>query len=469
MSDITRRDFLKFALVSGALYGAGGLPDLAGRARAAGFPAPAGRVLVNVMLEGGPDLRHLLPPPFDPDPQSFGYRHWQARAGVHGITDAPAAWRARWENDYFTLEDAGTGFGMLRSCGWLKRMWDAGRVAIVCNVVGASSRNHAHAQLVLEQGDPDISVNDTERPGWGGRLVAASGGNVLSLTRSPRNFCYGPLAGEGTGRSGQRLVSAPDMRQFNLFRPSAEEASLSATSIMSRSLFSYYAALDRSGEAPAGIRGLLDMERSIRDLGDALDTRLAGEPLPPSLAALRAGEGINSAYFGLQTANLFDALLASDLLSLRVASLEYGGWDTHHSQRRRIERNLEDLFGDGRAFDLLYQELPGWLQDELVLVFGGEFGRQLRGNPDGGTDHGRGNYMLIVGNPVNGGLYGTPYPEEELARLGTKGADIEGRTDIDAVLAQVADFVAPGSAATVFPQAQTAQVEAGVSLDRLFV
>lgn len=189
---MNRRDFLKASLASGALYSAGGLPLFGGTAHASGFAPLNHRVLVNVMLEGGPDMRHLLPPAFDPNPLSYGYRYWQAKAPAHSIGDTVAAWEQRWQNDYFDVSDGETQFGILKSCGWLKRMWDAGNVAIICNAVGARTRDHYHCQLVLDQGNMTSDPNDFDRPGWGGRLSAAAGGNVLALTRFPRRFCYGP-------------------------------------------------------------------------------------------------------------------------------------------------------------------------------------------------------------------------------------------------------------------------------------
>ena len=39
--------------------------------------------------------------------------------------------------------------------------------------------------------------------------------------------------------------------------------------------------------------------------------------------------------------------------------------------------------------------------------------------------------MLVIGNGVNGGIYGTMFPEEELARLDVVSADINGLTEFN--------------------------------------
>ena len=46
--------------------------------------------------------------------------------------------------------------------------------------------------------------------------------------------------------------------------------------------------------------------------------------------------------------------------------------------------------------------------DEVVMMIFSEFGRRIKDN-GGGTDHGSGGGAFVVGNRVNGGLYGE-YP-----------------------------------------------------------
>ena len=130
---------------------------------------------------------------------------------------------------------------------------------------------------------------------------------------------------------------------------------------------------------------------------------------------------------------------------------------------------MEDLFGDGKALDVLYQELPPSVLDNTVFVLGGEFGRQLRANGDNGTDHGRGTSILIIGNGVQGGVYGEMFPEEELERLSDSSSDINGRTTIDTIYSRVCDWVQPSTSGLVFPDQTLSMIEAGVNLDALFL
>ena len=199
------------------------------------------------------------------------------------------------------------------------------------------------------------------------------------------------------------------------------------------------------------------------------------EPIPPAIEALYQGDNtLASTYFGLQVRNLRDSLALANMLNLCALSMEYVGWDSHKGQKDFIEPKLEDLFGLGKGLDTLYQEIPREAADKLVFVIAGEFGRQLKANGAGGCDHGRGNTLLVIGNPVNGfgadkvsTAYGDMFPLEELDRLDQKTPDINGQTSIEPVLARVCDYVAPGAGNAVFPNHASRIVEPGVDLDGL--
>jgi uncharacterized protein (DUF1501 family) len=463
-----RRDFLRTALFGSLLYGAGVLPRLGGVAHAAGFPALGRRLLVNVALEGGPDMRYLFPPAFDANVSSFGFRYWEAMANAHGIGASAAAYEARWNDAYTPLSWGGTQFGILDECAWLRRMWDRGKVAIVNNVYGASSRNHAHGLVVLNHGDRALGPNDQNGSGWGGRLAASAGGHALALTPIPSPFCYGPDADDPDGHDNANMIAARDTRALTLFRP--EQALNPKELRISRSIQGYYRSLRTEMPEESVYRRFVDVEQTLRELGEPLDERLASIPVPAPLAALYddAQPVLTNPAFGLQIRNLHDVLACSDILEPGVVSLAYDGFDTHEEQRARLEPRFVDLFGDGMAFDSLYDALPAEIIDDLVLVLAGEFGRQIRANGDGGSDHGEGNVVLVIGESVRGGVYGEMFPEAELDRLADHSPHITGRTAIEQVFGTVCDWVQPGSADTVFPDRAAAPMEPGVDLAGLF-
>ena len=271
-------------------------------------------------------------------------------------------------------------------------------------------------------------------------------------------------------RSDDNLVSAASLRDFGLYRTPDGAPQLNDDANITRALTGYYAARRAAlGNDPLFDR-FVEMEQTLREFGEPVEDRLNGVPLPSDIARLfdeNSPQRLNDLYFGKQIRNLHDSFACADILNLGVASLEYKGWDSHKSQREQIEPRFEDLFGHGKALDSLFQSLPDSVLDETVLVLGGEFGRQIRANGGAGTDHGEGNVMLLIGRPVNGGLYGDLFPDAEIARQAEVSPQIDGATAIEPLYARIADWLAPGSADAVFPGWQQAPVEAGVDLAAL--
>jgi len=492
---MNRRDFLKNSIYTSLLYGAGGLPSFAPQASAA--PAPLqNNLLVNVTLDGGPDCRHFIVPEYDSDTSSFAYQYWSNRTRTHRTGDNPAAWAERWSQHYYpiTIDSPGTPnhnvtFGIWNEAGWLIDMFEQGNVAIICNAVGGLNRAHDHSTLILNQGDLTAGSQDFEHSGWGGRLARVANSNIVSVSRAPSGFCFGPSGNSPTldryHIDNRDLLSIPDTR--------AVGDSLRAQQVS-----------DLYDKAQSH-------EQKIRLFGDLINERIdfAENEFIRALYS-NSGHGINLdqggtprrilnfGQFGREIRNLADCIACNDLLNMRVASMAYGNWDSHAEQtvipdgssdfndpelERGIENNVKDLFGgpygtvsNGRPNDLhsgfsaLWQSLSQSDKDRMVITLAGEFGRQIKDNGDNGTDHGSGNIMFVIGEAVNGGVYGEMFPEAEIDRYENGGftPEITGLTQIDRIFAPVCDWVVPGAGDIVFPNHANADLEAGVSLDNLF-
>ncbi|MFK8032111.1 MAG: DUF1501 domain-containing protein [Gammaproteobacteria bacterium] len=457
-----RRSFISSLLASGALIGSG---SLTGGTFASPF-STAHRTLVSVLLSGGPDFRHLMPPAYSEQPGSYGYEYWQSMASSHGAGQSASELQARFNSEYDLVGDNQTEFGMLKSCGWLKQMWEDGNVAIIHNVLGSSSRNHPLSILASEIGNRALTSPNSRAPGIGGRLAELSAQNLLSLTPVARSYCYGPSASNAADRSTDRVVIARDTRAFTLFEGDTSESAQSYRNEITRNVAGYYSAKFDTG-APGNLSGkFLSHENKLRQLGEPINERLSTIPVPASLERLYT-EGLNplfSAEFGLQVRNLYDSLACSDILNMGVATLEYRGFDSHREQIETLEPRFEDLFGDQQALASLYSELPSDVSDELVFAFSGEFGRQIRSNGDGGTDHGEGSSIIVIGKPVVGGVYGEAFPESELALRDEPSPQILGQTAIERVHAMLADWHTAGSGAALFPELGGTPLESGLDL-----
>ncbi len=99
------------------------------------------------------------------------------------------------------------------------------------------------------------------------------------------------------------------------------------------------------------------------------------------------------------------ASLLKQGLTMRVATVDLGGWDTHQGQGDGSEGYFTEMLhqlGDGLA--AFYSDLEAAnLTKRLNLVVMSEFGRRFNENASRGTDHGHGSSMLLLGGNVNGG------------------------------------------------------------------
>ena len=520
LSTLSRRRFLQSAFCSSVLYGTGTLPGIISSADA--MPAALqSRILVNLYLSGGPDMRHLLVPAYDPAPDSFANKYWNHRERSHRLAETGVTAQQRYENDYVEITvgnsswnsaglvdsaglNAGIKFGIWKEAGWLIDMFRSANVALVFNAVGGTNRAHDLSSLMLNQGNVLSGLNDRDRSGWGGRLSRSAGGKSISLTSSPSAFCFGPLGlapgYDANAIDNTDLLSIVDTRNIGLFDFDINQTQQGNEDFnIARAAKSYYAAL-REEQIAQAYQKFMDHEAVVREFGELIQGRLESVPIPVLIEALRTGiSGINvdpndatntgrrvlrSTSFDNQIRNLYDVIATNDLLLPRAVSLSYSGWDSHGEQRevpsilatdpnnpyedRGIESGFKDIFGGQfgaspfnpgawhGGFSALWESLPSEAdKDKIVITVAGEFGRQIRDNGDSGTDHGKGNMMLIVGEGVQGGVYGEIFPDVEVdkydnASLNTP--DIDPRTEIDSFFSKVSDWVQPGSGVSVFPR-----------------
>lgn len=119
-------------------------------------------------------------------------------------------------------------------------------------------------------------------------------------------------------------------------------------------------------------------------------------------------------------------------LGLRVATVDYGGWDTRVGQAGSFNGLVDGLSAPLVAF---WRDL-GADQERVSVVVMSEFGRRLKANESGGTDHGHGNVMMVLGAPVRGGRMFGRWPGLSNDALDA-GADLAITTDYRQVLAEL--------------------------------
>ena len=298
-----------------------------------------------------------------------------------------------------------TEFALHPALAGLLPLWEHKQLAFV-HAAGLQepTRSHFDAQLFIENGTPGRRGTPD---GWMNRLLAAlpaSPGGARSPTEA---LAVGPTMPQiMRGRMAvANLPLAVPMRPSALDKPevaSGFDRLYAGDGVQGRAY--------RQGRAARA-----DLAAGLSPAMEGADN---GAPPPTGLPA--------------QAVRL--ARLMAREPRIRLVFLGYGGWDTHVRQNAQLTERLKPL-GDGLA--ALAQGLGEAWNDTLVVVLS-EFGRTLRENGDGGTDHGHGNVMWLLGGGVRGGRVYGEWPGLGAAQL-WEGRDLAVTTDYRHVLAVAAE------------------------------
>jgi uncharacterized protein (DUF1501 family) len=147
------------------------------------------------------------------------------------------------------------------------------------------------------------------------------------------------------------------------------------------------------------------------------------------------------------------AALAGNMLKgdYRIASFSITGWDTHVGQLGQFKRPAQDL---AQAINTLKTALGPEAWAKTIVLGMTEFGRTVRENGSGGTDHGTGGCAVLAGGAINGGRILGKWPgigDTQLldARDLTPTADV--REIAAAMLYRQFDVKADDLTAKIFP------------------
>jgi uncharacterized protein (DUF1501 family) len=342
----TRRDFLRSASL---LALAPTVPGFLARAARAAAPERDRRVLVVVQMDGGNDGLNTVVPFADDNYATLRPNLKVAANRLHKVNDQ---------------------VGLHPSLGEFAKLLQAGQLAVVPGV-GYPNPNRSHFQSMAVWHTARFDPDEQNGLGWLGRALDAgprpAAGALLVGTEAP------PVA-----LRGRRSVAAA------LNRP--EDFALSA---------------DLDPRALAGAAGPDDdlaafVRRSTLD-AYATAGRLAAAAAPAGDAAYPAG--------GLaERLKLVARLLKADF-GTRIFYTIQSGYDTHASQQFTHANLLTELASSVKAF--LADLAAAKLAERVTVLCFSEFGRTVKENASGGTDHGTAGPVFLAGPNVKAGLVGT--------------------------------------------------------------
>jgi uncharacterized protein (DUF1501 family) len=297
-------------------------------------------------------------------------------------------------------------FGLSPRLQPLKPLWDARRLAIV-HACGSpdGTRSHFDAQDYMETATPGVKATTD---GWLNRYLQTRRGEHATPFRAVSLTPQLPRVLQGRAPA----LALTQLAQFGIRGGQATDA-------VGASFEAEYAAAADALLAGTG-RDAFD---AMKMLKDADPSRY--EPAP--------GADYPRSPFGQALKQI--AQLAKANVGLEVAFADVGGWDTHVRQgaaQGQLATRLDDF---ARGIAALVADLGDRL-DDTVLVTMSEFGRAVGENGNGGTDHGHGNAMLVIGGAVRGGRVYGAWPGLALEHR-HDGRDVAITTDFRDVFSEI--------------------------------
>jgi uncharacterized protein (DUF1501 family) len=359
MDTITRRKFLKLsgAAVVGASAAVLSIEDIAKAAQTQTLP-PGTPIVVVVTLYGGNDGLNTVIPYTDS-------LYYSMRPEISYKPEK-----------ILPLSD---GLGLNPGMTDLKTMWDQKKVAVIRGV-GYPNPDHSHfASMAIWQTASPFSHIST---GWLGRWLDTQKNDpmlAINLGSVP------PPLFAGAKRSGSALplggLVVPTgklaMRCQTLGRANPGENSLMAAAALS-------------------MGNLFNLSENVSSvLKNSVTTN-------SNLPVINGGSAGGDSSLEQQL-DLVAKLIVSGAPT-RAWSVSLGGFDTHANEANAQSTLLGNVsYSIRKFFNAINTSSRS--SDVTMLVYS-EFGRRVKANASQGTDHGTSGPVLVIGDRINGGMYG---------------------------------------------------------------
>jgi uncharacterized protein (DUF1501 family) len=370
----------------------------------------ANPILVVVFLRGGADGLSIVSPTGD----------------KNYVAARPSALRVELKGEHkgFKLKDsnADAGFAFHSAAKGLSELYNAGELAVVhASGLADGTRSHFDAEDRMERAAPG---GGSSAGGWLARwLKAAKPEGILPA------LAVGASAPDSL-RGAMNVAVAQDLSGLRIAPGHGYAA-------QARAMLAHHLGQDALLGAPVNrilaLSSEIEAKVALEDDGSLKRYKASVDypednPLTPSFQSVAQAIRLD--------------------LGLRVATVDFGGWDTHVNQASQISDQIRLL---SSALSAFWRDLGGRSSDVSVIVMS-EFGRRLKSNESGGTDHGHGNLMMMLGPNVKGGkMYGR-WPGLANGDL-DEGADLAITTDYRHVLSEMmSGHMAFNDAGILFPK-----------------
>ncbi|MBW4595255.1 MAG: DUF1501 domain-containing protein [Brasilonema angustatum HA4187-MV1] len=293
-------------------------------------------------------------------------------------------------------------FGLHPALAPVIPLWKQGSLAFVhaCGSPDAT-RSHFDAQDYMESGTPGVKRTTD---GWMNRLLSLLSG-------------HSPIQAVSVGAITPRILSGQmAVANLALGKNAANPLPLDRPQVQA-AFDKLYAGKDDLSQTYK--QGRMARQALVNDLNAEMEMANNGAPLPSGFA---------------RDAQRLAQLMVKDP-RIELGFMALGGWDTHVNQggsTGQLARNLGQL---GKGLASLVNGLGSVYPNTTILVMS-EFGRTVKENGNGGTDHGHGNVMWVLGGKVRGAKVYGEWPGLSTHQL-YQDRDLAITTDFRDVIATV--------------------------------
>jgi uncharacterized protein (DUF1501 family) len=314
-------------------------------------------------------------------------------------------------------------FGLHPSLAPFKPLYDRKLLGII-HAVGSPSttRSHFDAQDYMESGTPDDKATTD---GWLNRYLAVHGTCDECKLHGTASGA-GSVAGAPDRGSAFRAVAFAPQTPRILEGPSPtvamnslDEFSVRATGTQAERLEALY----RTGSADIVHATGTETFDAVRMLRSANPQQYQ----PANNAAYPRSQ------FGQRLKQIAQLIKAD--VGLEIAFADVGGWDTHVNQGGATGQLAQRLDDFAQSISALVTDIGDRMGDVTILSMS-EFGRMVKENGNGGTDHGHAGAMFVIGGDVHGGRVHGRWPGLQPEQL-YEGRDLALTTDFRAVFSEV--------------------------------
>lgn len=319
-------------------------------------------------------------------------------------------------------------FGLHPALSEFKPLWDQKHLAIV-HAAGSPdpSRSHFDAQDYMESGTPGYRATTD---GWLNRALQAQDDHQHRKESPFRAISMG----DEVALTMRGKVPAIAMSNVGNFSVGGRNPDATPVSEIFETMYDHSTASLLRGSGSETFEAI----KMLKSTDPAHYTPANGAQYPQG----QFGESMK------QIAQLLKANLG-----VEAAFADIGGWD-HHVNEGNVEGQLaRSLRAFSQGISAFWQDLGDDAED-VTLVSMSEFGRTVRQNGTGGTDHGHANVMFVLGGQVTGGKVYGRWPGLNPEQL-YQNRDLAITTDYRRVLAEaVWKNLGARDINRVFPHAQ---------------